>query len=82
MVGGYTTFRINGPCPKASIDPDEKAYPPSVDITHPNLPDGGAFLVWTEGGCISFLEYYSNTNVPWPRDDDDGVTGFTFSSRN
>lgn len=78
VVGGYTDFRISGPCSKASIGRGEEGYPPSISIEHPDLPHGGGFVVWTDDGRISFLEYYSNTSDPWPRDEGDDGAKFTF----
>jgi len=77
-AGGYINLSLGDGYPLARIGPEEKGYPPVVDVTHPDIPYGGAFMVWTEEGRISLLEYYSNGGESWP--ERAAVDSFTFKT--
>ena len=76
-VGGYTRIALDGEYPVAEIGLDEKGYPPAVDVRHPQMLYGGAFIVWTEEGRIFHLEYYVNGDENWPEHAE--VDSFIFS---
>jgi hypothetical protein len=81
VVGGYTRIRTADSCLAADIPEGGPGYPPGVDVTHPALSHGGAFLVWTEGGRISILEYFTYNDERWPEASEDNSNDFAFIRR-
>ena len=78
IVGGYTDFELTGSFPTAQISAPQGGYPATIDIIHPDLAHGGAYIVWTEDGCISQLEYYTNADERWPDVGDNSLELFKF----
>jgi hypothetical protein len=78
IVGGFTTFSNHSSSVGVYISPDQIGYPPSINIDHPGLRYGGGAVVWTEGGRVARLEYFSNGNENWPEIGDNSVELFRF----
>jgi len=81
IVGGYTNFGFDNEVHSAEISKSQKGYPAAIDVSHPGLKYGGAFIVWTKCGNISSLEYYANGAEKWPSTDDSLNSLFKFEGR-
>jgi len=77
-AGGYSVFSVSDKAQKAIIPDYDPNYPPVAIVTHRNLVDGGAVIIWTENGLISYLEAVCDGDGEWPVNAD--VDEFEFKS--
>lgn len=79
-AGGYTDFCVDSRVDIAIIPNNSDRYPPVALFEHPDMPHGGAFIVWTHGGIITQLEANVDGDGKWPISflEYNGAEKFTF----
>lgn len=70
-AGGFVDLIVKGNGFEISdVSIKDPGYPPVATASHPQLKNGGGYVVWVSDGLVSCIEYYSNDESPWPANDE------------